>query len=568
MSAASTSDALPQLEGAHRGRLQRALVFSLPVLLAVVMLPAAESPFSTPKRALLITVAYGLFFFSAAAANLRRLDRAMTFILLAIPAATLLAWAASSRRDFGAQSVLMTCAGPLLAWTAASLIGDSWKILLRTIAASGIIEAFIAVLQWAFGLDVFAMIGRSPDLAGRMRVYGTMGNPDFLAIYIATTMPALLALARRAEGSARWFWWSAVVLDVVALGGAGSRTGIIAAMCGCAAVLLFAGELTAQRVRSLVVFGAIAAIAATALAWRNPRRAGTAASGRAFTWRVSLVDATRRPLGDGPGTFSYLYPTKLADFVRGRPPGDLQRFVGYERTANNDFVQALAETGWPGAVALIAVFGFTVIRLARAARTGEIDAVAALGIVVAIAAAAMTESPLQRAETWTLLWLAIGCAVAVENQGRATSAGVPLLPLRLALATALSILLAWFAAKPMFATYWADAGSAFESERRYPEAVAAYRRSIAFDPSASSAAFNLPRALSHTGDIDAAISAANDGLRWIDEPELRLLRLRILETKGSYVAALQAASDDVRRFPYSPELQNEYLALASRLHSF
>ena len=140
--------------------------------------------------------------------------------------------------------------------------------------------------------------------------------------------------------------------------------------------------------------------------------------------------------------------------------------------------------------------------------------------------------------------------------------------MRLIFAAALTILLVWFAAKPVLDTYWADVGASLESERRYPEAVASYRLSLAYDPSASSAAFNLPRALTHTGDLDAAISAANDGLRWIDEPELRLLRLRILETRGAYVTAFQAAADDVRRFPYSSELQREYFDLASRLHSF
>ena len=569
---AASAPALPARDGISKWA--RVILIALPVLLTMAMLPQAESPFSIPKRALLIAVSFGLFFFLAVTGGLRRLDGAAAFALIAIPAATLLAWSVSSRRDLGPQAVLTICAGPLLAWTAASLL-DSRAALLKAVATSGVVEAAIGVAQWAFGLDFFAAIGRSPDLTGRMRVYGTMGNPDFLAIYVAATMPALLALARRAEGTARWLVWGGVVFDVIALGGAGSRTGIVAAMCGCAAVLLV--DASARRARSLIIFGAIVSIAAIALAWRNPRSASTAARGRAFIWRVSLVDAAHRPFGDGPGTFAYAFPTRLGEFVRGHQPGDWQRFIGYERTANNDLVQAIADSGWPGAIALVVVFGFALIRLARATQTADLAAVAAFGIVIAIVAAAMTESPLQRAETWVLLWLCVGIATKTEHRepapatsltagARATSSGSLLL--RYAGATALTLLLAWFAAQPVFATYWADAGTAFESERKYSEAVDAYRRSLAFDPSASSAAFNLPRALTHAGDLDAAISAANDGLRWIDEPELRLLRLRILETRGSYVAAFQAAADDVRRFPYSPELQREYLDLASRLHSF
>jgi putative inorganic carbon (hco3(-)) transporter len=490
-----------------------------------------------------------------------------------IPVATLLAWATSPRRDLGAQSVLVMCAGPLLAWVAASLLRTSCTQLVTTIAAAGIFESLIATAQWLFGFDVFSVIGRAADVAGRMRVYGTLGNPDFLAIFVAVTIPALLTLARRSEGTARWICWGGIVLDVIALGGAGSRTGIVAAMCGCAAALLLDGAPAIRRVRTVVLFCAILAIAATALAWRNPRTAGTAARGRVFTWRVSLVDAANRPLGDGPGTFSYRYPAKLADFVRGRPAGDWQRFIGYERTANNDFVQAIAETGWPGAAALIAVFALTFARLRQPARVGHSAAIAAFGVVTALAAAGLTESPLQRAETWALFWLCVGIAIAGNNREphQPASAGaisVRGLLLRAGVAALLTLVIAWLAIKPVLATHSADAGATLESEHRYPEAVAAYRRSIQFDPAASSAAFNLPRALVHTGDLDAAIAAANDGLRWIDEPELRLIRLRILETRGDYVSAMQAAAADVQRFPYSPELQQEFVHIASRLQSW
>lgn len=551
------------------GAMLRLLLCSLPAVLAAAMLPAAESPFSIPKRALLIAMAYGTFFVAAALGKLRPMDATATAALAAVPAVTLIAWAASARRDLAAQTVLTIGAGPLLAWAAASLLRQSRRMLLGVVAASGIFEAAVAVVQWGLGFDLFRMIGRAADVSGRMRVYGTLGNPDFLAIYIAATLPALLALARRAEGRARWAAWAGIVLDVAALGGAGSRTGIVAAMCGCAVVLLLDSDRSLRRLRVAIAFCAIAAMAATALAWRNPRTASTAARGRVFTWRVALVDAVHRPLGDGPGTFAYFYPAKLAEFLGGKAPGDRARFIGYERTANNDFVQAMTESGWPGLAALAAVFAFAFARLGSAARSGDTPALASLGVVAALGAAALAESPLQRAETWALLWLCVGMALVNDDRGRdARATRIRARPLRAVAALVLTVPVAWLAAKPVLATYWADAGAVLESEHRYPEAVAAYRRSLAYDPSATSAAFNLPRALAHAGDLEAAVAAANDGLRWIDEPELRLLRVRILETRGSYLAAFQAAEDDLRRFPYSPELREEYLQLASRLQSW
>jgi len=537
----------------------------LPVLMAICMLPAAESPFSIPKRALLIAASFGVFLIAAAFGRLRRIDWALAAAMAAVPASVLLAWAASPRRDLGAQSVLMVCAGPLLAWVVASLPRDSRPSLLAAVAWSGVLEAMIAIAQWGLHFDVFTLIGRSSGASGRMQLYGTMGNPDFLAIYIAITLPALLTVARRSATWTRWLAWGGVALDLAALAGAGSRTGMVAATCGCLMALL-CGRGRA-RLRLMVVVVAIAAIVATTLAWRNPREASTAMRGRMFTWQVSLGDAAHRPLGDGPGTFAYLYPTKLSDFVRAKSNGDWAKFIGYERTANNDFVQALAETGWPGLLGLLAVFGMAFIRLLRGAREGDTWSAAAFGVVGAIFAASLAESPVQRAETWALVWACVGMATSDSTEAQ-VHAREGFGGLRFAIAAALAVLVVWIAAKPVLATYWSDAGAGLESEKRYTEAAVAYRKSIGYDPSASSAAFNLPRALAHAGDLDAAITAANDGLRWIDEPELHLLRLRILETRGDYPAAFQAAVTDVKRFPYSPELRDEFLQIASHLHSF
>lgn len=546
----------------------RGFVCSLPVLLVACVALTAESPFVTPKRALLIATAFGAFFVAAAMGGLRRIERVPWLALAAIPAATLVAWAASSRPDLGGQTVLMICAGPLLAWTTASLFGGKRRPLLIAIAISGIAESLVAIAQWWIHLDMFKAAGLSAELSGRMRLYGTMGNPDFVAIYIAVTMPVLIGLARRATTRAQWLSWCCLAVDAIALAGAGSRTAIVAAICGCGAVLLFERGDVRQRLRSAFTLVLLAVVLAVSVGLRNPRTTTTGARGRFFMWGVSLVHISHKPLGDGPGTFAYLYPTKMAEFLRNRDLGAWQRFIGYESTANNDYVQALADTGWPGLAALIAVLAFTVLRLGRAARAGDEIESAALGAVVALAVAAAAESPLQRAESWTLLWFCVGLALAsVPASSPPNDRPRRAMPLRMAFALVLTFIVAWFAAKPVQASYWAGGGERQESERRFEDAAASYRRALAFDPAASSAAFYLPRALARTGDLDAATSAVNDGLRWIDEPELRLLRLRILESRGNYVAALQAAASDVQRFPYSPELREEYLQLASRLQS-
>ncbi len=191
--------------------------------------------------------------------------------------------------------------------------------------------------------------------------------------------------------------------------------------------------------------------------------------------------------------------------------------------------------------------------------------------VVAILVAACAESPLQRGESWALLWLWLSIPLRQQHLGPAALANPETARRTLnrapwpamLVAAAVTTLIAIFAARPLLATYVAGRATQLESEGVYPAAIDGYRRAIALGPAASSATFNLPRALAATGDHAAASAAAADALRWIDEPETHLLRIRIFEASGDRISALEEAIASTRRFPYSTVLHQELLQLAA-----
>ena len=71
----------------------------------------------------------------------------------------------------------------------------------HAIGATGV--AIVAVLQWA-GLDPFALAGWVAPLAGaspRLRVYGTLGNPNFVAALLTGAVPLTIGLTVHAASS-------------------------------------------------------------------------------------------------------------------------------------------------------------------------------------------------------------------------------------------------------------------------------------------------------------------------------------------------------------------------------
>ena len=130
-----------------------------------------------------------------------------------------------------------------------------------------------------------------------------------------------------------------------------------------------------------------------------------------------------RPLlGWGPGTYGAEFvPHRLSAEIRAK-----RRFVNPLVTssyseAHSDYLQAFAEAGVPGGLAVLLSAGALAVALVRKAadpRVNRIETAVLLGVLAAGAAAALTWFPLQRPITAVPLLLAAGRSwrVAAESE--------------------------------------------------------------------------------------------------------------------------------------------------------
>jgi putative inorganic carbon (hco3(-)) transporter len=579
----STASAMARGADGSARRVMQWLICALPPALAMLYVPSLYAPFSAPKNALLIVAGATLFSCAAAAGLLRlvwqRAENARTdAIVLAIYVAVLMAsWAASPRSDLGRQAVLLAVAGPILFVMSRAVMGGAEARLMLAIALAGAAQAAVALAQWAFGFDVFQMFGSSALVVGRMHVYGTLGNPDFVAGFIAACIPATVTLACDVRRWMRWTWVAIAAAEAAAIVGSGCRTGLFAAAIGAAVTLVLRAMPDRTEVKRRILLGTafvvLMAAATTVFVWRNPRGAADAARGRLFLWEVASSQGQWRTLlGSGPGTFAYGYPARLGPVLLGHGDRTLARYIGYERTACNDFLQALIEAGWLGMLALIGVIALWMRRAGRIQREAErgsrrhASAAAALGAMAALLVASFFESPFQRAETWGLLWLWMSLPMALDWQPEPQRpvASPATLILRWSAVAAGTLVLGWAVIQPVIGSYWEGAGDRLENRHRYPEAAAAYRRALTHDRSLPNANYCLARSLALGGDLAGGLRASDTALRWVDEPELRLMRAYMRESLNDKPGAIDELTTALRIFPFSWKVAAELTAVRGR----
>jgi len=540
------------------------LVVALVPLAALAYWPALAAPFSAVKMALLFWVA-GLgaaaLFLSGVSLRLPApqewVTAAWIYLLLQVVCGI-----ASPHEYFGAAAL-----APLLAAVViAALV--SWagreRALLAAIGASATVAALVVLAQAGWGADVFAPFGYRMVGSGVMRLSGTFGNPDFAATFLAASAPALLAGAVAAARS-----WLRVgsALGLAACGAAvaltGFRGGVLALAAGLVLVVVVLAEGRKRWIAGLAVALALGALFLPASL--HKRSLGEALEGRAFIWRAALPESAREwALGAGPNTFAYTYPARAGSEVQRHP--SLVRFAGNEQHAENDFVEALNETGLPGLAALIAFFVLWFGAAWRVARSGEtqhaaslpMTRAAALGGMGALATAACFDFPLHRPETLALLaiWAALPFPVELAADARARSWGV-----RATVAAVLVVAAGWAGLGRIGASYHLRAGRNLEADGAYRTAADEYERALRWDLASGEAHFNLARALAGSGQFTAALEETNTTRRYMDEPALWILRYRIQHAMGKdALPELRAAA---AKFPYSQALAREVEAADS-----
>lgn len=342
----------------------------------------------------------------------------------------------------------------LLALRAVNLKNPPW-LLVACLLLAPAATAVVGLVQWRFGLgpESFAIGG------GRVRAYGTIGQPNSFAGYMNQGWPlaagvALFALVgllggapRRPAVAALLGAGAAAGLMLAALLASFSRGGWVGGLAGglalAASLAVGLPPLLRPLARRLLLVGAAGALAlallggagllpgaiggrvaslASNLRLFDARGADITAANFAVVERMAHLQAAwnmlrSRPLvGVGPGNYSIVYE---------RPPAGVERPISvrpwYESRghAHNYYLHVAAEAGLIGLAAYLLLVGATArqaLRAVRAARGWAWRGIAAggAGVVAAVAAHNLFENlhvlnmGLQLGSVWALL-------VAVER---------------------------------------------------------------------------------------------------------------------------------------------------------
>jgi O-antigen ligase len=279
----------------------------------------------------------------------------------------------------------------LAAWLTASLVGQNGKRdsvgfafgLGLTIACLGVLVAVVGLVQKGFGAESIYGFWRSYNPTLFM---GPFLNRNYFGNFLAMCLPLLLSmlgllLLDWTQG--RWgrsrlspdkftalllLTSLAMILTLTALGAGLSRGGLI---CGLGALLVQAPLLFALATRRGPKLGLVGAglllllvlgVAAWLVDWVHLLRRFELGPVEGMTLKLRLelnADTWRMAQefpwwGSGLGSYEHVFPAFKTTFR-----------TGVFQHAHNDYLEMLAETGWPGLLSYLAFLGWVLLRGGR-----------------------------------------------------------------------------------------------------------------------------------------------------------------------------------------------------------
>ena len=411
-----------------------AVTLALAALLPVAVWPGAGQPFSSAKLWLLLAGSGALVLLGTARALGARTDGAGSTPHLQaawLPALWLASWLASATVTGVASpdALWLALAGPL--WYGAIVVtGVPVRRLFVAHATGTTVAALVAVLQ-ALHADPFALAGWTPVLdeaaSERLRVFGTFGNPNFVAAAIVPTLALIAGLLQTASTPTRTVAWAAAAglqgAAVVATGSRGGALGL-AVVAGSLAVLGLR-----RRTRWPVFAGVFAALSVLIFIGSQARPLERTIEGRLYIWRVATPHVADRPwLGHGPGSFALEYPRWEAEaWQQARVGAASARFRGPQAHAHNDYVEALVDRGLLGLVTIVLLMATPLQHAIRQRRAGRDEplAMAAAAAAAALGAMALVDFPLARPAESAMAWMLAASASRRRSTAACRDTSVP-----------------------------------------------------------------------------------------------------------------------------------------------
>jgi O-antigen ligase len=417
-----------------------AVVALLVVVLGTALLvdPKSYASFDAPKRLIALCGAsiaafavFGLGVRSRAGGR-RWWDLPRTARIALLAAGAALVWASLSAllspdRAVALDSlrtILVFCL--LLPLGASAAVARRRNLLLVALLAAAAVNAVLSLLQ-SRGISLF----RLQTYGTRNETGGLAGNVGYLALSLAFAAVLSLGILLAARGaSVRTLAAAGLLLSLAGLFVNRNLTAIIAlAIGGSVLLVLFFGRRSVVPVVTVVVALAVASILVAPLRQRVGEAVGMIRRGdwdrlttyRTGPWAAAIQMTRERPVvGWGPGTYAGEFtPHRLKAEIRAR-----RRYVNPLLTssyseAHCDYLQALAETGVPGGLAVLVAVGALLAAVGRrAARAGpnRTEAAILVGLLAAGAAAALTWFPLQRPISAAPLLLAAGRSWRIASE--------------------------------------------------------------------------------------------------------------------------------------------------------
>ena len=494
MSAAGTSRSAPQarcattvfsgsrdpaLRAGAAGR--RGWVLGIAAAIALLAWDPAV-PAADPKRALLLVVAAAALAWTPPRAR----DRSAAGAVVEIPAAA---------AAFLALAVLAACS---LAWGN----GGGWRDLttlggaaVLSIAASLRPRAEVAAMARATasvlggGAALWVLLEALTGARG-LALHGGQGNPNWLGLVLAVTLPlSLSALVSARRGSRGEQVLALLVLpQIPALLLAQSRTAWVA--LAAAGVVTLVDTRTPLRRNASVALALTLAIGAAATVV-VAHGAARSLDGRIWIWRLAArAAADALPFGDGLGAFPHRFLDLQGEALAGLPTAEAARRFVNATTAHNDWLEITVETGLPGLALLASAIIAGIVACRRAGARAEAASLIAFGV------AALADSPLRQPAVLAPVVLALASAPRTVPITFAS----PRTVVALGLAAAAALL-------PIAGTTWLGARAASQARDADPERkIALLARAAQVDPRSGEIAFAAGVAHLERGEPAAAVA--------------------------------------------------------------